>query len=270
MLKIFICDDEPNHLALIKAQVENYILMSAVAMEVVCAAICPSQILEYLEENPGDVGLYFLDLHLNSNINGISLAASIRKYDPRGFIVFITSDVKSYKLTFKYKVEAMDYIVKSDIEFKERIAECLNSAMEKFTAKATVLQDNFVIKISEDIKKAGAHSSLAKDSIVPIEKNKIICFMTDSGIKHTVIVYSSDGRKQFAGSLKQVETKLKGDRRFFRCQNNLIINLDKIIALDSLQSMLILENNINISIAVRKVKKLNERIKRYNESKDNV
>jgi len=238
MLKVFICDDQPKHLAFIKKQVENYILMNTFAMEMVCAETSPDPILKYLEENPGNAGLYFLDVHLNCDINGINLAAAIRKHDPRGFIVFITSDVKSHKLTFKHKVEAMDYIVKDDLEIKERIAECMNNAVEKLTAKASTLQDNFVFKISEDVKKPGGRSGLAKDSTVSIDKSKILCFMTDPDIKHTVIVYTTDGRKQFAGSLKHVEAKLGGDKRFYRCQNNLIVNLDKVTALDPVQGML--------------------------------
>ncbi|MCL2400619.1 MAG: LytTR family transcriptional regulator DNA-binding domain-containing protein, partial [Defluviitaleaceae bacterium] len=171
---------------------------------------------------------------------------------------------QSYKLTFKHKVEAMDYIVKSDIELKERIVECISNAVEKLTAKATTLQDNFVFKISEDIKKAGARSGLAKDSIISIDKRTILCFMTESDIKHTVIVYTTNGRKQFSGSLKLVEATLEGDKRFYRCQNNLIINLDKVAALDPVQGMLILEGNFKTNIAVRKVKKLSEVVKSYN------
>jgi len=260
MLKIFICDDEPKHLAIIKKQVENYIVMSTFAMEIVCAETNPTPILKYLAEGSGDAGLYFLDLHLNCDINGIELAEAIRKHDPRGFIVFITSDAASFKLTFKYKVEAMDYIVKGDPYIKERLVECLDNAVEKLTAKATTLQDNFVFKISEDVKKFGSNSSLAKDSTVSIDKNKILCFITEPDIKHTVIVYTTDGRKQFAGSLKHVEAKLNGDERFYRCQNNLVVNLDKVAALDPIQCVLTLADNFEVDIAARKVKKLTERI----------
>jgi len=126
------------------------------------------------------------------------------------------------------------------------------------------LQDNFVIKISEDIKNAGARASLAKDSIVTIDKSNIRCFMTDPDLRHTVILYSSAGRKQFAGSLKKVEEVLDGDKRFYRCQNNLIVNLDKIVALDPVQGMLMLEGNIKVGIVLRKVKVLGEVINRYN------
>jgi len=267
MLKIFICDDDPKYLAFIKKQVENYILMNSYAMEVVCAETSPGPVLKYLEENPGDVGLYFLDLHLNDEVNGISLATAIRKLDPWGFIIFITSDVKSYKLTFKHKVEAMDYIVKDDPELRLRIVECMNNATEKLTAKATVLLDNFVIKISEDIKHGDSRSGLAKDSIVSIDKSKILCFMTYPDIKHTVIVLTSDGRRQFAGSLKHVQASLGADKRFYRCQNNLIANMDKVIALDPVQGQLTLEDNLKIDIAIRKIKKLKEYIDSYNGNK---
>jgi len=266
MLKIFICDDDERYLATITSEVEKYASMSNFAMEIVCTATSPTPILEYLEKNTSVVGLYFLDLHLEADINGIELAMQIRKHDPRGFIAFITSDAKSSKHTFKYKIEALDYIEKDDVEKNERIRACLDSAVEKLTVKATPVQDNFIFKISEDIKKTtSTGTSIGAGSTVVIDKSKIICFTTDPDIKRTVVVYTTEGRKVFSGHLNKVEQDIS-DKRFYRCQNNLLINMDKVTGFDPVQRLLTMEHDMDVTIVARQVKKLNAQILSYSNS----
>lgn len=58
----------------------------------------PYEFIEYIKENTAS-GIYFLDVDLKSDINGIQLAEQIREYDPRGFIVFITTHAEMSYLT---------------------------------------------------------------------------------------------------------------------------------------------------------------------------
>lgn len=259
MLNIFICDDEPQYLTFIKKQVDNYVTMSDFAMRVVCASTSPLTVLKHLEENPRETGLYFLDLHLNSELDGIQLAEAIRRHDPRGFIVFITSDAAAYKLAFKYKVEAMDYIVKDELDNKARINECLDNAVAKLSAQATPLQDHFVFKIARDIKLFRGKSPLSKDSTISIDKSKILCFMTEPENKRMVKVYTTEGQSMTADNLKSIEAKMNSEY-FYRCQNNLIVNLDKCVALDIIQNLLFLTDGLQVEIKSRNIKTLNARI----------
>lgn len=232
---------------------------STFATKIACATTSSTEIQQYLEENPGNIGLYFLDLHLDFEMDGISLAKEIRKRDSRGFIVFITSDVKSYKLAFKHKIEAMDCIIKGELDIKERIGECLDNAIERLVAKATPAMDNFVFKTAQDIDNFGGKHRLAKDSIISIDRNKILCFLTEPENKRLVKIYTTEGERLSADNLKNIETKLD-NKRFYRCQNNLIVNLDKCVAVDTTQNMLVLADGLKIDIPSRRVKALNERI----------
>ena len=265
MLKVFICEDDPEYLAFIEKQVTNYITMSNLIMHMVCSDVNPSAIIHHLEKSPSDTGLYFLGIHIKEELGGIKLAETIRKYDPRGFIVFLASDATSYKFIFKYKIEALDYIIKDDPYIEERIHECLDDAVKKFTAKATILQNNFVFKLSEDTKSFFGNNIMAKDSMVSVDSGKILCFMTVPDMKRTVIVHTIEGSFPVRGSLRQIEDEID-DARFYKCQSNLIINLDKVIALDPIQRILTLENNITINIATRKIKALNQRINEYEKN----
>jgi len=233
MLRVFICEDDLNFLAQVKNCVENYVSMENLAMSVACATTNPQDILDYLQNNKDVSGLYFLDLNLECDINGIELAEKIRKYDPWGSIIFITSDGDSYKLTFKYKVEAMDYIVKGDFEgIRGKICECVQRANTKFTSNEAALIEKFVIKINRD----GVFGSrnLSKSSTVSVDSRTIMYFEISPDMKNNVTIYTNDGSLQFRGSLSLVKKQLDkiGVKCFCQCQRNTIVNLEKIDTLN--------------------------------------
>ena len=260
MLSIFICEDDPCFVMQVRQCTENYVLMENLAMKVVCATPSPYEVIKYLQNNTGVAGLYFLDLDLGCDINGIGLAEEIRTHDPRGFIVFITSSGDSYKLTFERKVEAMDYIVKGDANLEARICECIRNAHVKLTTKATPLQDTFTFKVSRDGKGRQGALDASKGSIISIDNDKIMYFETSLEAKHNIVIYTTDGRLEFRGSLSQIE-KLLNKKRFFRCQRNLIVNLEKVTELDTVQSEITFENGLVVDVAAKRINALKRRLK---------
>jgi two-component system response regulator AgrA len=236
--------------------------MENLAMSVVCATASPDEILQYLSENKGAAGLYFLDLDLGCGINGITLAEGIRIHDPRGFIVFITADGESFKLTFEHHIEAMDYIVKGDINLKERICECIQNAQAKLAARPTQLQDKFAFKLAQDADGLRGTFKLAKDSIVSIDSTDIMYFEISPETKHTILIFTTDGRFEFRGSLSQIEGEMD-KKRFFRCQRNLIVNLAKVVAVDVVQLNILFENGLLVDIGAKQAMKLAARVRDY-------
>ncbi|WP_279232740.1 response regulator [Clostridium senegalense] len=100
-------------------------------MDVKISTDNPNDIIKYLK-NSETVGVYFLDVDLNKDINGIELASKIREYDSSGVVIFITAHLEMSYLTFLYKVEAMDYIYKGDINtLEKRVEECILKAKRK-------------------------------------------------------------------------------------------------------------------------------------------
>ena len=56
------------------------------------------------------------------------MAEKIRDIDSLGYIIFITTHSELTYLTFKYRVEAMDFILKDNVnEIDFRINECLTT-----------------------------------------------------------------------------------------------------------------------------------------------
>jgi two-component system response regulator AgrA len=184
--------------------------------------------------------MYFLDVDLNSELNGISLAAEIRKYDPRGFIVFITTHSEMSYLTFQYKVEAMDYIVKDNYEsIRARIHQCIVNANTKYSAKITELQKNFRIKV--------------RDKLINLEFNKILFFET-STVARKVVVHAIDRQIEFYAKIKEVEKHL--DNRFYKCHKSYIVNKDNIKEIDVNERAAYMINGEKCFISARLIKGL--------------
>lgn len=127
-MKIFICEDDVKQRENMVSIINNYIMIEEKPMEIALATDDPYEIIEQSKEM-NDVGCYFLDIQLEADINGIKLGSEIRKYDPIGNIIFVTSHSELTYLTFVYKVSAMDFIFKDDPnQLKTRIIDCIETA----------------------------------------------------------------------------------------------------------------------------------------------
>ncbi|HOV27593.1 MAG TPA: LytTR family DNA-binding domain-containing protein [Pseudobacteroides sp.] len=239
MLRIFVCEDNKEQRERFAKIIQDITMIENLDMELTLTTAKPDDILNYLSEN--DVsGLYFLDIDLKSSMNGIELAAKIREYDPRGFIVFVTTHSEMSYLTFIYKVEAMDYIIKDNYSnIKDRIHQCIINAHKKYSAKATELQKIFTMK--------------ADDKIINVEYSKILFFETSPTI-HKVIVHTLDRQIEFYAKLKDIEAKL--DSRFYRCHKSFIVNKDNIREIDLNKRCLHMINGQTCLVSTRMLKGL--------------
>lgn len=184
-------------------------------MEVTLDTGDPYELLKEIRGSKNN-GLYFLDVDLKSKINGIQLAEKIREEDPRGFIIFITTHAEMSYLTFLYKVEAVDYIVKDNYKnIRNRIYECIMNVNKKYCA------------INNQISKTVAIKS--GDKIYNLELDNILFFETSSVI-HKINVYTSNKKLEFYAQMKDIEEMV--DDRFIRCHRSYMVNKDKIKIVD--------------------------------------
>ena len=239
MLSVIVCEDNEEQRNRITKFIEDSIMIENLDMKIALSAEDPEEIIEYLKNNEVS-GLYFLDVDLQSDMNGIKLAEAIREYDPRGFIVFVTTHAEMSYLTFIYKVEAMDYIIKDNYEtIKERIHQCILNAHKKYSSKATELQKNFTIKV--------------EDKIISIEYNKILFFET-SNVIHKVVLHAIDRQIEFYSKMKEIEEKL--DSRFYRCHRSFLVNKDNIKEIDKNNRVIHMINGQECLVATRLLKGL--------------
>lgn len=154
MLGVFICEDNEGQRNQIESFIRKYLLIEELDMEIRVSTGDPKRIIDYLERHPDSRGIYFLDVDLKCEMNGIELGAKIREKDIHGKIIFITTHDELLSLTFKYKVEAMDYILKEGeiADVRERIQEALDQAQRHFLKEAQKADDFIQLKIGSQIR----------------------------------------------------------------------------------------------------------------------
>lgn len=211
MLDIYICEDDKAQLDLFSDYISKSILIDDLDMRLALSTQDYHEILDVFSPS-GNIGVFFLDIDLNADINGLALAQHIRRIQPRCYIIFITSH-KEYGLeTFHYKVEALDFICKDEPDkIHSRIHDCLLDIKAKVAAEP----------VSFHFKRGERHTSIPFDEIVSFH-------IADGS--HKVTLCTMNKMLEFPGSLKEIETHL--DHRFYRCHRSYIINKDYIDTAD--------------------------------------
>lgn len=239
MLSVFICEDNEKFLNRIGKYVDNLIKAEKLNAAIACATPDPHKLLEHIQRNEV-FGLYFLDLDLGCEVNGFQLAEKIRRYDPRVFIVIVTSDGESKHLSFKYVIEAMDYITKDAVDFEERICKCVLTAYQRHSERKGRKTDKLSLKLSEDV--------LSKDSVLFSKGSTILLDFSDithievtPGKAHNVTVYCTSNKYFARHDLGKIHTLL--DARFVRCHRAHIVNVEKIFNFNPEKRKILLNND---------------------------
>lgn len=243
MLPIYICENNEAQLNFIKKTINNTIFIEDMDASVVCATRSPSHLLAYLRTHPAP-SLYFLDVELNDEMNGFTLALEIRKYDPRGYIVFVSTCSELAHFVFRYKIEAMDYISKANPkELATRIKECLFRTFELYTAPLNTIHKTIALRIDR--------------RVITFKMDEIYCIET-SGEAHKIRICQRNSQTELFYSLKDIVNQL--DDSFFRCHKSCIVNLAHIRSIDKKACTLTLDNGKGCIVATRLVHSLSKRL----------
>ena len=239
MLDIFVCEDNAPQRRSVVQIIQNAVLIEELDMKLVLDTGDPYTLLEKVKTSQ-NTGIYFLDIDLNSHMNGMKLAQQIRLFDPRGFIVFITAHSELSYMTFQYRVEAMDFVLKDNpAEMKVKLRECLLKAMERYT-----LQTNKTHKVYT-IEAGGRKISVDYDDIL---------FFETSGNIHKVILHAKDRQIEFSSSLKDLTSTL--DNNFVRCHRSFLVNKKKIKEIDAKNRIIHFSNGETCLMSTRMMKGL--------------
>jgi len=151
-----------------------------------------------------------LDIELDDRQNGVDVARTIRKHDPMGTIAFVTSHPDYRDLTFKYNVEAVDYIQKGDDdELRERIKACISRACQKHASRHDGTQYSF---------------KLPKGEEVYCRYEDILFFETDLTVRHRIVLHTKRRQYAYYHSLDKIFVELPKNI-FYRCHRSCIVNL---------------------------------------------
>ena len=241
MITVFICEDNPKYMELIRSCVLSYIFMEDYDMELALFTPKADEILKYITTFKVN-GLYFLDVELEEGDNGVELARKIRQHDPRGFIAFVTAHQHYMQITFEYQVEAMAYINKNDANLEEKICDCIKNAYAKHVSRAD--EGRFIFKSLNGRQVAVSYSD-------------ILFFETQKASKR-LLLHTKKRQYSFYGTISElVKTLPKG--HFFRCHKSSIVNVNNLTDRQSLQAgkdYMVMQDGTECYVAQRKRKEL--------------
>lgn len=237
MLPVFICEDNPELLKQYKRIIENLILMEEYDMKLVAAVTTPEELLadaRRCHQQSPDAGFYLLDIDLQASMDGLQLAQEIRTFDSRGFISFITTHSEMAMLTFKYRVEAMDFILKDESWcIASRIHSCLKQALAHYRTSADS-SEMISFKISR------------QTFLLPADD---ILYITVSSIPHKILVVMRDSTSEFYGTLANISHQLPD--YFIRSHKCCLVNLNHIRSIDHETQTILLSNGTTCLASVR-------------------
>ena len=237
MLDIYICEDNEKQRKHIASFISEYCLAQNLDAEVVMVSSSPREIIIHYETAPNP-SLFFLDIELGAEINGIELASLIREQRKKAAIVFLTSHSEMTFLTFQYKVEALDFIVKDNQDnVTRKIAECINTAMERLVPLTPI--QTIHVKLGE--------------KVVALDMNEIILIET-TPIKHKLRVHLRNRTVECSAELKALEEMLDG--RFIRCHRSSIVNKNKIACFNKKEGTITMVNKSTCSVSRNKKREL--------------
>jgi two-component system response regulator AgrA len=225
MLDIYICEDNETHKEFVASFVSDFCIFQNLDAAVALASADPHEILARYKaaKNPS---LFFLDIDLGAEINGMELANRVRKLDSKAAIVFLTTHSELALLTLQYKIEALDFIIKgSSTDVKKKIAECISIVYKRYAGEGTADNKKIMITVG--------------DKIIPIDIAEIIYVETTAA--HKLCLHSKNRSLDFNGELKTIEGQL--DDRFIRCHKSYVINKDKIAAINKKDNTVTMSDN---------------------------
>ena len=214
MIRVYLCDDEDAVRRQIQTALEWKIFVEDYDMKVVCSAASARELLAAAEE--GTRGIYFLDVELkDGDWDGFRLGQELRRRDPHGTLVYITSYGDLAWRTFQYHLEAFDYIVKGPDPIGPAAARCLEEIHARLLAERRDPAEMFTLRTGDMVRH------------VPLRD---IIFFETAPTPHHVYLHTSGGRMDFLGSLNELEIQL-GDR-FIRTHRAYLVAAEQIEAVD--------------------------------------
>ena len=216
MLPVYICEDNAQVRRAQEEFIEKQILMEGYDMEIVLCSGHPREIIQAVKESPGR-GIYFLDIELvGEPMDGFGLGQEIRKLDSRGFLIYVTAFPDLAFETFRYHLEALDYIVKGNQDkMQEGIRHCLKVITERMQKEKGEEREFFSVKVMDVVKH------------IPVDE---IVFFETAGRTHRIELHGENDRIDFIGSMQELEEQL--GERFLRVHRAYLVNVEQIAQLN--------------------------------------
>lgn len=227
MIKIAICDDQPDELAELAAIIKNYCKSRQKTISLDCFQ--SSRALLDIVEDQNHFDILILDIIL-PDMDGIALAKALRAVDDESTIIFLTTS-PDYALK-SYEVNAFQYLLKP--LDRQKFYDILDKLLDRLTLTQT---QRLVITTPQGIQ------SLKAYDITYVEH-----------ISHVLYIHTKDDNTIATANstitLTELENQLNDPACFLRPHRAFVVNLYAISTLNS--DSFILEDGTTIPIAGRR------------------
>lgn len=232
MFKIAVCDDEKHFRNTVKEYVGRYLEQKGIAYEIDTFSSGEEFVDQGIEMIKYKI--IFLDINMNE-LDGIKTAQKIRELSKEIFIVFVTAYV-NYTLE-GYKVDAVRYLLKNNVNFEESIKEC----MDAITLKMNYTEIKKEFKFSEGIK--------------TISLNKMLYIESKLHKLEFQVMEDQLNRYTLYDTLNNMEIELK-DKGFIRVHQSFLVNIKHIKSMKRYE--VILSNHTKLAIPKARYKSVKD------------
>lgn len=237
-LPIILCDDDTLLLSYYKSVIENWIMINDYEMKLVLATTDPEDIFLFLKNNKFTNSLFFLDIDLGKQLDGIDGAQRIRNDNEFAEIVFITSHQELALETLKRQIAPLDYIIKDEKTEKGQIEKILDGRHTKTFIDHGPNERHLSFMI-------GSRN-------IRIDLSSIY-FLETSVTPHKVILYGENMMYEFYGKMNDLEKEYP---ELMRVHKSYLINLSKVKSIDYKSRTILFPEEYVCSFPLAKVKLL--------------
>lgn len=216
---IMICDDDIRQANNLSLKVGIALSMvptddQDVNYEVGKVASTYQEVLDYLDNNKVDGGIYLLDIELDHDKNGLDLAVEIKKYDERAQIIFVTSYNEYMPMTFERRIGAVDYINKLDPNFQSRLNETVKNALINLSKNNLAKKFTFTYRFGRQIKNINMEDVL---------------YIYTTRAAHKLLLVAEGMQSEFVGDIKTVD---ENNERLVKISQSCLVNPKNIEMVD--------------------------------------
>lgn len=248
MIPIYLCDDNTEQLLFYKKVIENFIFIENYDMTVKGAFTKPSFLLDEIRKDTPINGIYFLDVDLKAEKDGIELAADIRLLDSRCFIIFITTHEEMAFKTFQYQVEAFDYIIKESTSLLEQIHRCIENIWKRYMQRT----GNKALCKQLKINASGTIRLLSPNNIT---------FIESTSASHKIRIHTLNENIELYGSLKEMKKQIDElfiNSPFVYSHKACLVNLNRVVLLDKMNKVIVFDDDAKCPYSSRQFSTLSK------------
>ena len=241
-MKVFISDDQEQQ----RLWLNDVITAQLAALHFnyeLDAAWQPNDVLAAVKSSSGP-NLYFLDIVLQREINGIQLAAKIRDYDPDGFVIYVTVRDDMMPDTLSAMTTPTGFISKTNMFNKEKFIPQVQQVLQVVKKRLVTLQQTAEPTLT-------LHSGAL---LLTLKLKDIVYCEKEHGLRTTRIVTTTQSYVVHK-NLNTIKEQLTG-MQFFNEFQSYALNLDHVITVDFNKGVISMDNRDHLTFSRGTIKKL--------------